>query len=277
MFILCRKKKDFCMYLQHVLAVVSTAFLLASCGGGLTTTTVSAEGLRYGRLATFTVEGPNLDKGITFVAPKCTDVKELEGGTQTVRTYTCTPATSGLMQVLVVGGSTVLRTASFDIAIPRVVMKTSVGTIELELDPKAAPLSVSNFVQYVNAGFYDNLIFHRVVPDFVIQGGGFDEALKAAAPRAPIKLEVNNGLSNLRGSLAMARTAAVDSATSQFYINLKDNVNLDTDNGGYAVFGKVRNGIEIVDLIGAVPTNATGGFTDVPIAPVTIISMVQTQ
>jgi cyclophilin family peptidyl-prolyl cis-trans isomerase len=267
------------MNLRHVLALVLLTILLASCGGGgLTTTTVSAEGLRYGRVATFTVEGPNLDKGITFVAPKCTGVKEVEGGTQTVRTYTCTPATTGLMQVLVVGGSTVLRSTNFDIAVPRVMMVTNLGNIELELDPKAAPLSVENFVKYVNANFYDKLIFHRVVADFVIQGGGFDESFVAAEPRAAIKLEVNNGLSNLRGTLAMARTAALDSGTSQFYINLKDNINLDTDNGGYAVFGKVRSGMEVVDLIGALPTTRTaGGLTHVPTPPVVILSTVQTQ
>ncbi|MBC7860573.1 MAG: peptidylprolyl isomerase [Burkholderiaceae bacterium] len=152
-------------------------------------------------------------------------------------------------------------------------MKTTRGDMLLELYPSNAPITVNNFLQYVNAGFYANLLFHRVEPGFVIQGGGFTTALQQAATNAPIKLEVPNGLSNLRGTVAMARTGVLDSATSQFFINLADaNAALDTAGGGYAVFGKVVSGMGTVDTIAAVPTQ-----TAVPLTQVVINSMTQTQ
>ena len=265
--------------LRSTFAVCTVLALLTSCGGsGLTTTTIKTERLRYGTLATFTVEGPNLDKGITLVAPKCTTIKELEGSTQTVRTYTCTPNVVGMMSVSVIGGGTTLHTSDFEILTPQVKLSTNMGDMLFDLDANAAPLSVSNFLKYVNKDFYTNLIFHRVIPGFVIQAGGFKEDMVAVPTDAAIKLEVDKGLSNLRGTVAMARQTAPDSATSQFYINLADNVALDTTNGGYAVFGSVRAGLGAVDAIGAVPTATTDkGVPDVPVTPVVILSMVQTQ
>lgn len=156
---------------------------------------------------------------------------------------------------------------------PQVTMETNLGTIVIELDEQAAPITVGNFLAYVDAGFYDGTdgagatIFHRVVAGFVIQGGGFTEALDQKPTMAPIVNESGNGLSNVRGTIAMARTNDPDSATAQFYFNLVDNTPLD-DPPGYAVFGQIVEGLEVMDAIGAV---AVGG-QDIPVDPVIILS-----
>lgn len=160
---------------------------------------------------------------------------------------------------------------------PVVVMKTSLGVIKLELDAQKAPISVENFLKYVDDKHYDGTVFHRVISNFMIQGGGFTKELTEKKTRAPIKNESKNGLKNDRGTIAMARTSVPDSATSQFYINVKDNPNLDYpsfDGVGYAVFGKVVAGMEVVDKIRNVKTGAKGPFpTDVPQDTVVIESV----
>jgi len=148
-------------------------------------------------------------------------------------------------------------------------MTTSMGVIDIELFDKEAPVSAQNFADYAKEGFFDGLIFHRVIPDFVIQGGGFMPGMKRRETRAPIPNEADNGLQNLRGTLSMARTNDPHSATSQFFINLKDNAFLDhsgkNPNGwGYAVFGKVVAGMDVVDKIAAAPTGSQAGHEDVP-------------
>lgn len=159
-------------------------------------------------------------------------------------------------------------------AAPRVLLKTSLGDITLELNPDKAPKSVENFLAYVKSGFYDGTVFHRVIPTFMIQGGGFTVDLHQKKTRAPVVNESKNGLSNLRGTLAMARTADPNSATAQFFINTVDNPRLDyagDANPGYCVFGKVVAGLDVVDKIRAVPTGAQGPFrSDVPTTPVVI-------
>ena len=156
----------------------------------------------------------------------------------------------------------------------RVLLATSEGEIVIELDAKRAPKSVDNFLRYVKDGHYDGTVFHRVIDGFMIQGGGMTPDLKEKPMRAPIPLEAGNGLSNVRGSVAMARTMVPDSATAQFYINVADNLALDAANArdgrGYAVFGKVLRGMEVVDRIRATPTGDKGGYQNVPLAPVTI-------
>ena len=152
---------------------------------------------------------------------------------------------------------------------------TNMGNIQVQLDAQKAPKSVANFVSYVNSGFYNGKIFHRVIPGFMIQGGGFDKNLTQAETKAPIKNEADNGLKNDKYTISMARTSVVDSATSQFFINVANNNNLDftskTDSGwGYAVFGKVIKGTDVVDKIAAVPTGVTNGYQDVPQTPVVI-------
>jgi cyclophilin family peptidyl-prolyl cis-trans isomerase len=167
---------------------------------------------------------------------------------------------------------------------PVVVMETSKGTIKIELFADKSPITVKNFLGYVDDKFYDGTIFHRVISDFMIQGGGFESGLKEKGTKAPIKNESANGVSNERGTIAMARTGDPDSATAQFYINVKDNRTLDGLRGraGYAVFGKVIEGMDVVDKIKGVPTTTKlatvqGGqnapFTDVPEEEVVIKSV----
>jgi cyclophilin family peptidyl-prolyl cis-trans isomerase len=158
---------------------------------------------------------------------------------------------------------------------PVVVVETSLGSITVQLFPGQAPDSVENFLQYVREGFYEGTIFHRVVSGYVIQGGGFTPELVEKDTRPPIRNEATNGLSNARGTVAMARTARVRSATSQFFINLVDNTKLDhrgyaPDDYGYAVFGKVIAGMDVVDRIGAVRTAVREGMSDVPVTAVVI-------
>lgn len=156
----------------------------------------------------------------------------------------------------------------------KVRLSTSAGDIVLDLDRDKAPRTVENFVQYLKAGHYNGTVFHRVIEGFMIQGGGMTADLKPKATRAPIPLESRNGLSNLRGTVAMARTNVPDSATSQFFINVADNLRLDqthaADGEGYAVFGKVIEGMDVVDKIRAVPTGSRGMYRDVPLEPIVI-------
>ena len=154
-------------------------------------------------------------------------------------------------------------------------IETSMGSITLELDDAKAPVTVANFLAYAKDGHYDGTIFHRVIDGFMIQGGGFTKAMDQKPTKAPIKNEAANGLKNARGSIAMARTMVVDSATSQFFINLKDNAFLDfrapnPQMFGYAVFGRVTKGMDVVDKIAKVPTGNRWPHQNVPVEPVLI-------
>ncbi len=161
---------------------------------------------------------------------------------------------------------------SADIAKPYATLVTNQGEITLELLPEKAPITVANFLSYANQGYYNGVIFHRVIKDFMIQTGGFTEQMVQKATQEPIKNEADNGLLNNRGSVAMARTAVVDSATSQFFINVKNNYFL--NNGyrdfGYAVFANVVSGMEVVDAISQVETTRKQGMRDVPVEPIII-------
>lgn len=156
---------------------------------------------------------------------------------------------------------------------PLVVLSTDFGDITLMLDAKGAPISTKNFLDYVDAGQYDNTIFHRVIPGFMIQGGGFDQDLNKKPTRDPIKNEATNGLSNLRGTIAMARTSVIDSATAQFFINTVDNPSLDHSPAsyGYAVFGKVVLGMDVVAAIEKTPTRVVRTFANLPAEEIKII------
>lgn len=168
---------------------------------------------------------------------------------------------------------------------PVVVIETSLGTIKAELNEEKAPTTVKNFLRYVDDKHFDNTVFHRVIPTFMIQGGGFktgmdkvkteEDFVRLEKPtREPIKLEVGKGLSNLKGTLAMARTGKPDSATAQFFINVKDNIRLDTAGGGYAVFGKVIEGMDVVDKIKDVKTRQLNeDVGDIPVEDVVIKSI----
>jgi len=170
-----------------------------------------------------------------------------------------------------------LAVAAFTVAAqapaPRVALETSEGRIVVELAPQAAPKTVENFLAYVKNGHYDGTVFHRVIPGFMVQGGGFTGDMKEKPTRGMIPLESRNGLKNARGTLAMARRGDPDSASAQFFINVVDNANLDypkPDGNGYAVFGKVVEGMDVVDKIRAAPTDSRGPHQNVPVMPITI-------
>lgn len=158
-----------------------------------------------------------------------------------------------------------------------VVFSTNHGDIVIELFPEQAPVTVENFLSYVDSGFYDGTIFHRVIPGFVIQGGGFTPEMQQKRTQDPIKNEADNGLKNERGTLSMARTSDINSATSQFFINLNHNAFLDhgARDFGYAVFGRVVEGMEVVDKIAQVPTGRYGMHSDVPREPVVVTKAVR--
>jgi cyclophilin family peptidyl-prolyl cis-trans isomerase len=272
----------------------AAASLLAACGGSNddqkpAVNNMSATPASYGRTAVWTVSGLNLDQGIGFVitAGTCDNVTEVTGGTAFQRQFSCRPSSLGELigQVNGAGGE---RLASLRVIIPTPVVQLTlpIGVIQLELDPGKAPISVNNFLNYVNSSFYNNTIFHRVIADFIIQGGGYTAGASNPVPKAPtqpaIALESNNGLTNVRGSLAMARTSEPNSATSQFYINVVDNPSLDYKSEaepGYAVFGKVIAGMDVVDAISVVPTRSipSMGLTNVPVTNMIITSARQIQ
>jgi cyclophilin family peptidyl-prolyl cis-trans isomerase len=177
------------------------------------------------------------------------------------------------VSLLLSPGAVAADTASTN---PKVLMETSLGNVNIELFQKEAPVSVKNFLTYVKDGFYGGTTFHRIIAGFMIQGGGFTVDMKQKPTAAPISNEAANGLKNDRGTIAMARTAMPDSATSQFFINLVNNAALDRpmpDGHGYAVFGKVIQGMEVVDRIAAVKTGMRTGMMDVPKTPVVIKSV----
>jgi peptidyl-prolyl cis-trans isomerase A (cyclophilin A) len=157
---------------------------------------------------------------------------------------------------------------------PVVELKTSMGTITLQLDATHAPLSTSNFLSYVDQKFYDGTIFHRIIPGFMVQGGGFTPEMTEKPTGAPIHNESTNGLKNLRGTISMARTSDPDSGTSQFFLNLVDNAALDStgDAPGYAVFGKIIGGMDVLEKMGQVATTTKGEYENVPVEPVILIS-----
>jgi len=278
----------------NLVLAAAAALLLAACGGGSdeqkpSVNSMAATPAAYGRTAVWSISGLNLDKGIGFVitAGSCDNVVEVPGGTAVQRQFTCRPSSLGELigEVSEAGGG---RLASLRVIIPVPVVQLSLsqGNISLELDPIKAPITVNNFLNYVNSNFYNNTIFHRVIADFVIQGGGYTPGTTNPVPKTPtqpaIALESNTGLANLRGTLAMARTAEPNSATSQFYINVVDNPSLDyksEEEPGYAVFGKVTAGMDVVDAISVVPTRAVPalGLTHLPVTNVIVTTARQVQ
>jgi len=272
--------------MKKLLSLLCLAVLTA-CGSGNTAPTITdiqAKNLYYGVTAEFDFFGNNLassGNGLVPVIPNCTKLTPafMSLGEQV---FNCTVTAVGPLNVQVqdVSGA-VLSTQTFTVPPPQVSLVTAMGNILVELNPAAAPLSVNNFLSYVQTGFYSNTLFHRVIAGFVVQGGGYTTGLVAKPGAfAPITLESNNGLTNLRGTIAMARTAVPNSATSQFYFNLADNPSLDyqdASNPGYAVFGKIVQGLNVMDAIGAVPTNTVNGTPDVPVTDVVVTSATRTQ
>lgn len=261
--------------------------LLSACGGSdgfqPVVTGVKVQSAAYGKTATIYIGGKDLRSYLTVdTQGACTNPSFASNSTTDTLVLNCAVSKTGdfALAIKTAEGQTIY-TSTVSVPMPQVSLFTSKGNITLELDPLAAPLSVNNFLNYVNKGFYRGTLFHRVIPNFVVQGGGYTAGMvKKSGQTSPIELESNKGLSNLRGSLAMARTYLPNSATSEFYINLKDNVSLDYKNAanpGYAVFGKVIQGLEVVDAMALEPTGVVGSFSDVPLTDITLSLALQTQ
>ncbi len=268
-------------------ATAALLSLLSACGGSdgfqPVVTGVKVQSAAYGKTATIYIGGKELRSYLTVdTQGACTNPSFASNSTTDTLVLNCAVSKTGdfALAIKTPEGQTIY-TSTVSVPMPQVSLFTSKGNITLELDPLAAPLSVNNFLNYVNKGFYRGTLFHRVIPNFVVQGGGYTTGMvKKSGQASPIELESNKVLSNLRGSLAMARTYLPNSATSEFYINLKDNVSLDYKNAanpGYAVFGKVIQGLEVVDAMALEPTGVVGSFSDVPLTDITLSLALQTQ
>jgi len=269
--------------------------LVAACGGGLEARITSVNAITadapptYDRLASFSVTGSNLGAGVMASASGCAGITVLSSSTATYAKLTCTPDRDGDIRVSVLDASgAILKTETFNVPKPLVKMVTSLGNLVIELEPAKAPVTVKNFLDYVQDGYFENTVFHRIYSSFVAQGGAFtyaDSSFLVKAPtRPPIALEKTalTGLSNLSKTIGMARTSMPDSATSQFYINLADNAFLDsqrsTDGNGYAVFGSVLTTPEInsestLAAMKAVQVMSNGAEISLPVNPPLISAM----
>ena len=263
------------------------ATLLAACGGSTAfppvITAVKPQSVSYGRTATIYLGGKDLRSSIVAdTSGACTNPSYASSSTTDMLVLNCGVKVVGDMSLTIkTATGEVLYTTTITVPKPQVTLVTSKGAITLELDPAKAPISTNNFLSYVASGFYKDTLFHRVISGFVVQGGGYVSGmLKRTSSASPIELESNKGLSNLRGTLAMARTNVPNSATSEFFVNLVDNLSLDYKNAanpGYAVFGIVVQGLDVVDAIAAETTGVVKGFADVPLSDVTITLAVQSQ
>ena len=261
--------------------------LLSACGGSTgfppVVTAVKVQSISYGRAATMYLGGKDLRSSLVVdTGGACTNPSFAASSTTDLLVLNCIPKTVGdIPLTLKTAAGEVVYSTTVTVPNPQVTLVTSKGAITLELDPAKAPISTNNFLSYVGSGFYKDTLFHRVIAGFVVQGGGYTTGmLKRTASVGPIELESNKGLSNLRGTLAMARTNVPNSATSEFFINLVDNLSLDYKNAanpGYAVFGKVVQGMEVADAIAAQATGVRFGFADVPLEDITITLAVQSR
>ncbi len=261
--------------------------LLTACGGSTgfppVITAVKPQSLSYGRTATIYLGGKDLRSSLVVESNGgCTSPSFASNSSTDLLVLNCLVTVVGDLPLTIKSATgEVIYTTTLSVPKPQVSIITNKGSFTLELDLATAPISVKNFLSYVRGGYYSNTMFHRVIPDFVAQAGGYTTGLvKKTEQSAPIELESNKGLSNVRGSLAMARTNLPNSATSEFYINLVNNVSLDYKNAanpGYAVFGKVVQGMDVVDAIAAEPTGVVGGFSDVPLADITLSLALQTK
>lgn len=242
---------------------------------------VAIENIRFGQLARFTLTGKNLDQEFSVSLSKCAGLAVVEGGSATSKTISCTISATGSATLFATYQGQQIFSQAFIIPEPQVSVKTGLGEIVIELNPTLAPITVSNFLAYVNESFYNNTLIHRVEKGFVVQGGWLDTTPAIKNPtRGAIALESNNGLSNLKGTVGMARTNEPNSATSQFYFNLADNVGLDYAQGirdGYAVFGKIVAGLTVLEALGQVPIATRYGLTTFPATDIVISEVRQTQ
>ena len=275
------------LYRLKLLTLLALACFLSACGGSdgfpPVVTGVKVQSIQYGKTATIYIGGKDLRSSLKVdTAGACSSPAFASNSNTDTLVLNCVVAKTGdfPLTVQTVEGLTIYN-ITINVPLPQVALITGKGSMTLELDPTKAPTSTNNFLSYVNKGFYRGSLFHRVIPNFVIQAGGYTTGMvKQTGQGAPIELESNKGLSNVRGSLAMARTYLANSATSEFYINLVDNVSLDYKNAaspGYAVFGKVVQGMDVVDAIATEPTGVVGGFSDVPLTEIALSLALQTK
>lgn len=260
---------------------------IVSCGGGSVEDTqvihaVEVRRLSFGQAAEIVVAGVGLRSDMVATTGACKDPRFSEGSTPQVALLTCTVTSTGTQSLTITGSrGQLIYQGTLNIPLPQVTFLTSLGNIAVELNPVAAPKTVQNFLDYVSKGYYKDTLFHRVIPGFVTQGGGYTTGMVSKPGKAaPISLESNNGLFNTRGTVAMARTQVPDSATSEFFINLVDNRSLDyasTASPGYAVFGTVVQGMDVADAMAARPTGTVNGFRDVPVTDIKISFALQTR
>lgn len=269
--------------------ILCLALLLVACGGSGTSgfppvvTGFKVQSAQYGRVATLYVGGNDLRSNIKAeTSSNCTNPVLNSSSSTTLLVVNCGVVAVGEFPLTLRNANgDILYQATVTVPKPQVQLTTSLGNIVLELDPAAAQSTVNNFLSYVYSGYYTNTLFHRVMPGFVVQAGGYTSGMVAKAGQSSaIALQSNNGLSNLRGSVAMARQPDPyhDSATSEFFINLVDNTFLDYQSAnapGYAVFAKVVQGMDVADKMATLPTGRSGGHTDVPLTDVTITAAQQ--
>lgn len=260
--------------------------LLSACGGGSDfapiITAVQARSVRYGQPAVIDIAGKYMRNDMIADTGTCTNPSFGSASSPDRVVLNCKVTATGALPITVKSANgTLLYAGVLTVLPPQVTLITSSGSVVVELDAAAAPITVNNFLNYVSTGYYGSTLFHRVIAGFVIQGGGYTTGVvKKPGQAVPIALESNKGLLNTRSTLAMARTSAPDSATSEFFINLVDNPSLDYQspaNPGYAVFGKVVDGMPVVDAIAATPTTNQGGLQNVPVNDVLIIFAQQTR
>lgn len=265
---------------------VGVCMLVSACGGNSVednqqVTSVQARSLAYSRQAVLAVAGAYLRVGMSVETGVCKDpVFNMVQSTPEQAVINCTVTATGEQPLSIrAANGKLLFSTTVNVPQPQVNLVTSLGSITVELNPAAAPVSVNNFLSYASTGYYNNTLFHRVIAGFVAQGGGYTQGVvKKPGQRAAITLESNNGLLNERNTLAMARTNEPNSATSEFFINLADNRSLDyqsTVSPGYAVFGKVVKGMEVVEKIAAAQTSSNNGFSNVPVTDITILLALQ--
>jgi cyclophilin family peptidyl-prolyl cis-trans isomerase len=273
--------------LLKLFTFLSLACMLSACGGvndfAPVVTGVKVQSAQYGKTATIYLGGKDLRSNLLIdTSGACTNSTFASNSNTDTLVLNCVVAKTGDFSLVVqTAEGAAIYSTTINIPLPQVALITAKGSITVELDPTLAPISTNNFLSYVNKGFYRDTLFHRVIPNFVVQGGGYTTGLvKKTEQSAPIELESNKGLSNVRGSLAMARTNLPNSATSEFYINLVNNVSLDYKNAanpGYAVFGKVVQGMDVADAIAAEPTGVIAGFSDVPLVDIALSLALQTK
>lgn len=268
-------------FFRLVLTLLALALLNACGGGGATGFPPAVTGFKvqsalYSRTAIIYIGGNDLRSNMTVdTGGACTNPAFASSSSTSLLVLNCTVVKVGDMALTLKDGSgNVVYQTTVTVPKPQVTIATSSGNVTLELDPVAAPITVNNFLSYLHSGYYANTLFHRVIAGFMVQGGGYTAGLvKKTGQSAAITLESNKGLSNLRGTIAMARTNVPDSATSEFFINVVDNTFLDYTSAaspGYAVFGAVLQGMDVVDAIAAQATGTVNGFADVPLTDVMI-------